>query len=164
MKRSICFLIFFAIVFGLIGCADRGEAMQEPKHRYYRTNPNEYKNTRKTIDCEVFDAAIYNDDLKLLLNDYLMGPQSENLINPFPDSCAVESIVFHEDEVHLALNSGFSKLTGIDLSLACACISLTLFELTDCKSVHIAVPDILLDGQHEIVLQRNDVILEYINR
>ena len=164
MKRCICFFIIIALSLGLIGCAKPKETIQEPTRGYYCTDPNDYKNTRKVIEFEVFDAEAYNDDLQLLLNDYLKGPKSDKLTNPFPDSCAVESINIHGDEVHLVLNTRFARLTGVDLMLACACISLTLFALSDCNSVYFSVPNILLDGQREIIMQRDDIILEYINK
>ena len=162
MRRIVCILLA-AVLLCAAGCSGQRSSIERPVSYYYCTTAESYEALRKSVSFEVRDGSAYGDDLQGLLNDYLRGPESDGLVNPFPDNCTVRSIQESDLDVRILLSSGFSRLSGIDLTLACVCMSLTVFELSDCQSVSIGVQDALLDGKNEITLHRDDILLEYIS-
>ena len=161
MKKVLSLLLSFALICALSGCTQSNESPKVAVNFYYCTPAEDYETIHQTIFPEIREGADYGSDLQPLLNDYLRGPVSENLVNPFPESTSVESLAQTGTEVCLVLSSRFARLTGIDLILASSCISYTVFELTGCQSVRISVDGLLLDGDPEIVIRNNDILLDY---
>lgn len=64
----------------------------------------------------------------------------------------------NSDTASIVLSTQITKLTGIELTLACSCLSLTLFELTKCNSVEISVDGQMLAGQPSVLIHRDDLI------
>lgn len=159
MKETVCIILTITTLFCLIGCSNREAPMEKPAMYYYCTDAASYKSSRKTIDFETRETVAHND-LQSLLNDYLEGPLTDALVNPFPDGSSVESLQFDGAEALVTLNSKFSRLVGKELILACSCFSLTLFGLADCQSISFQVNDATLDGSDRITMHRNDIILE----
>lgn len=162
MKKCVS-IILIVVLLCLIGCSNTSKSIEKPAGFYYCTSPDSYKTLRKAITSEVRDAAVYGDDLQNLLNEYLKGPESDSLVNPFPDNCTVESFQQNDANARIVLSSSFSSLTGLELTLACACLSMTVFELSDYQSITFSVQNALLDGSKEITLYRQDILLEYID-
>lgn len=162
MKQLICIVLVCVMLLSLIGCSSKEEHMEKPAAYYYRTDPENYKTIRKTIDYEMRETITHNN-LQSLLNEYVKGPVSDSLVNPFPDGCNIESLQIQDTKAYVIFNSKFSRISGKDLILACSCLSLTLFDLTDCQSVTFHVKNAVLDGQNEITINKKDIILEYIN-
>ena len=59
----------------------------------------------------------------------------------------------------IRLSKEFSQLSGIRLTVACACLSLTLFDLTDAARVRIVSPAAEKLPAVDITLCRTDLIL-----
>lgn len=162
MKRFICIILSVLSAVSLYGCKNKAEEPLDPVNFYYLTSADDYEKTHQLLSAEVRDRAAYNDNLLLLLNSYLKGPDSDHLKNPFPDKCAVESITQDGAQINLFLNHPFAKLTGIDLMVACCCIGHTIFQITDYEAVSFCVPNQPLDGNKAIVLHRQDILFHYI--
>ena len=59
----------------------------------------------------------------------------------------------------IVLSDFFSALTGMDLTLACACLTLTACELTGAKGITVSTETTLLDGNRSVSMTVEEVLL-----
>ena len=130
---------------------------------YYCTNPINYNSLTGVISAEVRDVSGYDHHLDLL-NLYIDGPTSAGYRSPFPDDVEVISMAREVSTVLVCMNSEFAKLTGHDLTLACACLSKTIIDFTGCTSVRISAQNEMLDANAYIEMADKDFLFldEYL--
>ena len=161
MKKWLCAFLLFSLL--LPGCA-RKKTVQNPVRFYYRTEDVAYFDSTGVIDSEERDAGARRNDYAYLLNEYLRGPENQKLAPTFPDGSAVQDLKLEGDTATVVLNEEFAQLTGIDLSLACACLTLTVCEMTGAERVEISAGSALLDGSPVITVERSQLVLEDLCR
>jgi len=59
----------------------------------------------------------------------------------------------------IVLCDEFATLKGLDLTIACACLSRTVIALTGCHEVIISAESMQLDGKNFITLSRDSYLL-----
>lgn len=158
MKRMIAIVMIILLIGSACGCG-RGNDIRTPVNFYYCTDPVDYNTVNGVISPEVREGDGYDKDLKALLDLYLQGPVTDGLRSPFPSGVFVESITEENAIISICVNRSFSQLTGYHLTLACASLSMTIFDLHECETVRITVSDALLDGSEYIEMQRHDLLL-----
>ena len=160
MKRYIAFLLTLLTVFGLIGCTDSSsEDFIYPVSFYYCANLDTTDNFNDIYVQEIHEGSPYINDRTGLLTQYLNGPYSENSENPFPAGLTLISIEQIGSTVHITLSEHISRLDGLDLTLACACLSMTLFDLCSCDCVEIRANGSLLAGSESVTITKDDLVL-----
>lgn len=157
MKRWTSLLLILLLLVSTLGCAHTTPAPAVPVTFYYPAEETVYDGKTTVIHKEIREGAGYAEDLEGLLNLYLKGPSSESLRSPFPRRVTVSRFTATTNMAILELSSEFAMLSGIDLTLACACIANTLFDLAQLDRVQILVTDSMLDGQTSITLDRDDI-------
>lgn len=100
---------------------------------------------------EVLNHLAYNE----IIEKYLEGPVSSDLRNPFPEGTAFVSITVEQQTASIVLSNAFAQLTGIELTVACACLSLTVGEFTSCPKIQISAQNALLDNRPSITIDIN---------
>lgn len=159
MKRLTIVILCVTLLFSLAGCASETKPHQKPAAFYYRTAEVTYDGRSSIIRYEERESAGYESDIPKLLNLYFRGPSSENLRSPFPKNLEVVGYSTLGPTVLLELSDEFTQLSGIDLSIASACIACTILSLVEQERVQISVADTPLDGQSYIMLDRSSVLL-----
>ena len=94
-----------------------------------------------------------------IINKYLQGPNTDECVSPFPAGVSVLSIEQHDSKLSIQLSAPFAELSGIDLTLACACLSKTIMQLTQCTTVEISVPGATLNGSASIIMDEQHLLL-----
>ena len=128
MKRWISMACAAAMLFTLCACSKNNPSVVSPVNFYYKTDPANYQ--AGSITPEVRDSDGYDDNLKGLIQLYIDGPASKSYLNPFPKRLTVKSITVNNTTVELQLNAAFTQLTDLDMTTACACLTMTLLEIT----------------------------------
>ncbi|MBQ2785902.1 MAG: GerMN domain-containing protein [Oscillospiraceae bacterium] len=159
MKKMLCVIISFALSYTLISCDSSKESIQEPVDFYYCQLEMDYGIESQAISKEVRDAKDRRQDYSYLLSLYLNGPESYALYNPFPRSTSLKGFALQDSTAFVHLNSSFASLTGLDLTLACACITLTVCEMTGAQQVTIRADDALLDGNPQITMTSDSFLM-----
>lgn len=159
MRRMICLLFTITLLFSLCACSDEDTNMQVPAKFYYCSRTISYDSETGVIDSEVREIKALANDITSILNLYLEGPRSDQLTSPFPDGSCVERLNQNGTEVTLLMSKPFTQLTGLDLTLAFACLSKTVFSLTDAQTLTIRGGNINLDGNSHITLTRDSLLL-----
>ena len=76
-----------------------------------------------------------------MLRRYFAGPQSETLNTFLPRGTELVSFYDFDGNVQIILSPQISQLSEAELTVACACITRTVIELTDATSVQISADD-----------------------
>ena len=147
--KSILSIIVLLCLF-VSGCAENSTTGTTTF--YYCNERLEYGFNTSAIDSEQRKEVIDPLAYEALLNLYLSGPKSSNLKSPFPSGTQLISIDIEQGRACLVLSNEFSELTGVDLSLACACLALTASDITQCVKVEISVENALLDNRQKILM------------
>ena len=154
MKQFLCVAIILALLVAP-GCS-KNEPNGTPF--YYCVANASYTPGSTVIDKEYRDN-IPADSLMDTLEHYLQGPTSSNLVSPFPEGMTVVSANQDGDALYLTVSMELTALKGLDLTLACGCLTLTCLEITDAQQVHISSIYGLLDGQRTIIMDKNTLLL-----
>ena len=160
MKKVFALLLALALL--MTGChgTEEAEKIRSPYTYYYKASEVDYNREDGVIRGEVREIQGHEGDLLWILEDYFQGPKQENLVSPFPKDLAVLDCQVREGVAFLKLSEEFSNLSGIELSVASACIAHTLFGQEDISAVSISVEGGLLDGKQSLTLDRDGILLE----
>ena len=139
MKRILLIIAAVLMFLAIGGCGNESIEYVRPVHAYYCTQQISYNSANGVFAAEQREFSGYEDRIKDFLNEYLRGPQDTSLRSPFPLGAFIIDYAQQNDTIRLHLNVHFSRLAPNELTVACACLSKTLFELTDAKTVHIQV-------------------------
>ena len=162
MKQTILIILVCSLILGLCACSNENTKIEEPVKFYYCTvkDAENQEQKQEAILAEVRETNHYKrEDLEGILNLYFKGPLSDNLQSLFPANTRIVNIIHNENAVFITLNEDFANLTGIDLSLACACIGLTVFDYTNVQILSIEAENNLLDNKSSITLLRENLLL-----
>ncbi len=159
MKRILCLLLILLLAASMAACQEDKPSFQSPVTVYYRTVAAENDLAESVIGSITLEGAPHKGNPQSLLNEYLKGTSEEGFSTTFPASTKVLGLSVTANSAKLQLNASLARLTGVDLSVACACIALTTMELTGVNTVRISASGTTLDGAEELVLNRDSLIL-----
>jgi len=164
MKRLLCLILAVFLLFPVYGCqgldSERAFTFYYPR-KDYGFNAQEGKFYDSFIETELREDISYQAAGKIM-NVYLGGPLTQTLANPFPSKLTLKEISIKDHTLCITLSDHLSELTGIDLMIACACLSKTGMELTNTSSVQISCETELLDGKKSIILDQEALIINDI--
>lgn len=168
MRRLICLLLGVALTV-LVGCA---YAVHQAT-----TTPTEDSYTLYYITADLKAAAggdaietetvVLDDvqDLKpaevaeKLVRELLSGPRSESLKSPFPSGTQVVSVSLMGAHATVDMSFPYTMLSGVSLTIADYCITLTLTQLPEISSVSVTVRGQELDYRDSRFFSDLDVLL-----
>ncbi len=160
MKKWICIFLCLALLLCLVACDEGKPSYEKPVQFYYRTAATAHDLPDQVIGAVAADGAGYENDPTALINVYLKGTSQEGFQSTFPYSTKLLSLEIIDSAAVLMVNSALSRLSGPELTIACACLSLTTMELTGVSTVRIRSGYFTLDGAEEIIMTRENLILQ----
>ena len=157
MRKMTALLLSIAVILSLTGC----RSDLKPVDFYYprQTDSIQFGVPDGLISSDPREVAGHTGDLRYLISLYLRGPLDSGLQSPFPEGTMLEDISTEDGVVTVSLSREFSQLSGMELTLACACLSSTCFGLTDAEFVTILSPKTELYSQVEVTMDRNCLTL-----
>lgn len=91
------------------------------------------------LDREVRDLPEGRGDVETLMGLLLSGPEGDGLRSPFPQGTRLNHWSVEGDLAALDLSEAYGGLSGVELSLADACVTLTLCQLPQVERVYLTV-------------------------
>ncbi len=155
MRKIFCFILPVIIILSLLGCGKKGDDASVPVEVFFRNAAEVYNNEEAIIKPEIWDFDGYENDLQGFLNLYLLGPVADDSFSPFPSGLQIVAIQPNEDRLCITLNDPYDELTGLDLTIASACLAKTVMGLTGCDVVEITS----LNAASSIVMDREILLL-----
>ncbi len=135
MKRMTAMILLTALF--LSGCTSSGERVKEPVTFYYLREEYQYFTEDGVISTEIREASGHREELSYLMALYFMGPAEEELVSPLPSSATLLHVSIKEDGIRLLFSDTKDYLTDYEFSLACACLAMTCFDLTEEDTINI---------------------------
>lgn len=163
MKARVCASLL-AVCLLLAGCVRQvdSESLKNPCRFYYKTLDANYGKSQYAVDFELRETAGHESDLVWLLSEYFAGPTSKDLVAPFQKSTSLVSVEQNDTNLAICVSRDLAQLSGVDLYLACCCITLTCLEFAGVEAVSIQADGAQLDGKEQILLQRDSLLLDEI--
>lgn len=158
MMKYKCMIVPILIIC-LLCCGCNKTQNQTQIIFYYCNNQMDYKANNSAIGSEICNEPIDHLDYDKLLTNYLSGPHSTNLISPFPSGTSLINFSLDQQSAHVVLSDTFATLTGVELTIACVCISKTVENMTNCATVTISAQNALLDNQESIIIDAQNIFL-----
>ena len=161
MKRSICLICILSLLFVFWGCRKDEVEIISPVQLYYCNANIDFHSEQPVIVSETREFYGWEDNTKGFLNEYLAGPISTELSSPFPHGGWILAMTENDIEITVTLSSNFGKLSANELTIACACISNTIFDLLHAEIIHFQV--FSSTSVHNTVTMTRDNILLFDN-
>ena len=161
MKRSIAVLMTVTMVLTILtGCGNRNTP--DGKYKlYYCHSEYQYAADSGVLSWEYYTPSAAAD-FEYVLQRYLRGPESKDMVAPFPSGLRLVALELKENKAQITLTKELAELSGVDLTIACACITLTVWDLTQLATVDIRAQDVLLNNQKSIIMNAEELILSDI--
>jgi spore germination protein GerM len=122
----------------LLGCAAKPKKTPvNPIDFYYCRRQAQYGGDTGALACETVDLGKKDISIGDILKLYFSGPVSKELISPFPTGLSCKSAEMDGGTAHLYLSDEYSTLTGVRLTTASACLTMTLSQISFVKKVQI---------------------------
>lgn len=157
MKKELCLLLCVTILL-ISGCKQRQTRITEDVVFYYMQNNQYYGSTTGVVASTVVEIPKEEFNYKNVLDVYIKGPTNYDCISPFPAGTTIEILEINRDKALLVLSPHFTTISNSSLTVALACLSRTVIELTGVKIVQIQIVDNLICGKRSITLTKDNFI------
>ena len=151
MKGTLAVFLIFSLL--LSGCGIFKEIISEPVTFYYLSTEYTFGSNSGVIAAEEREASNHRQDLTYLLALYLMGPANEDHRSPLPAGTRIINPEQNGSIITMELVNSVRKLSDADLSLACACLTLTCLDITDATEVSITY------GEQTVTMHQDSLTL-----
>lgn len=134
MRRTAALALALGLL--LTGCGgERGSGERKPGEYLLWFTSAHSSPQSAALGSETRTLSPGEDPLPLLFQ----GPRSEELTSPFPAGTALRGSRVEEGTAYVDLSEAYGGLSGAELTLADACVVLTLCQLDGVERVYITV-------------------------
>ena len=156
MRRILCALILPCLLLSLC-CCSSPTSEDDTVSFYYLREELAYDSGNGVIASEVREIARRSNDMEYLLSLYLSGPQDSGLLSPFPQGTQLVKATREKDHLTIEISEQLFQLSGLDLTLACACLCSTCFGLSDAEQVTITAPGQASNVSDSVTMTRDSL-------
>lgn len=156
--KKVFWILLICVMLALCACSPKSEPMQRPENYYYCNTGPKYEIGESLFAVEVRETAQFSS-LETVLQNYLIGPVSENLTSPFPKEIRILSAKIDEFGLKLEISDHLAQLQGVNLTSACYCLAKTAMDMTGEETVRIYCDTPMEEFGNEIVLNARDFVL-----
>ena len=139
MKKRLLRLIPAALALAALwGCAAGGGGPEDGAYRIWFSALDD-RSARVAVGYELRQLPEDQPPVEALMEELLTGPEGQELTSPFPTGARLLGWSLEAGELHLDLSGQYGGLTGVDLTVADACLALTLCQAPGVESVYVTV-------------------------
>lgn len=158
--KKICILICCVLILHMLGaCSAQKEELQEPVNFYYFNKEIAYNTDSGVICAEVREGSGFSGNLEEMLDVYLSGPGSNTLYSLIPSDTHLIACEIENNQVHVVFDKEFAQLSGIDLSLACSAILLTVRDYAGAEALVVSAKNAQLNEKDQFKISIDDIVL-----
>ena len=163
MKQFLSVLLAGIILLSLCACTPKQETFISPLNLYFlKIQPVDHIH-HGSVDSVIGPLQIEGNMIRknptLVLEAYFSTPDTESFRSPFPDHTQLIKWEENGTMLCITLSDELAQMTGIELSLACACLTRTCLELWQYDAVQIRAETQLLDGRPSITMNAENLLL-----
>lgn len=163
-KLSLLILAIAAALLAFAACAGSVQEDEESGYALYFLSDLDTSGGGDAIAASSLrftpgEAMSTEDCVRALMELLLAGPDEATLHSPIPEGTALRSLSVSGRRARVDLSAPYARLSGIDLSLADYCITLTLSQLPNVNAVSITANGSELPYRKTQVLLSADTLL-----
>lgn len=163
MRHKKCALLApILAVLLLVGCAAVTAEQTKyvnPMNFYYLSREGGHDAQSGALAYQTVDLLRSDRTVEDVVEEYLQGPDSWSLRSPFPAGTTCEGIWMDADVLCLRMSEEYAQLSGIYLTLANACLTMTMQQLDFVNGVRIVTDETTLSEQNRTALAMSDFVL-----
>ena len=159
MRRWILWALVLALLCGCSAPAQPTPAPVQPFRFYYRASQVRFDSDQGLIVPLTVDLGQNAVSEQELLERYLRGPGQEDLLLPCPKATRLQSVERSGFTITVNLTREYAGLTGVDGSIADACLAMTLLQLEGIRAVRIRAMGDADTVLRDNTLSENDLLL-----
>lgn len=156
--RALCLLLVLLL---LGGCAAAGqEEMVNPIGFYLRAEADggDYDSRTGALRAQTVDLGRSDITIEEILTRYLAYAERSGAPSPFPAGLRVSSLSLEDGILMLRFNEAFSSLSGVQLTLCAAALTLTLTQIDGVDGISIRSTGSILSEDWEDVFTPDDFL------
>ena len=162
MKRAVALILPLILLLGFAACRHQEEVQAEEGYLlYFRADLERAGGadaiTGVRVDLGLDEDASTADIARAMIQQLIEG--AGGVYSPLPEGTELQSISIKGRRAYVDFNIRYASLTGMALSLADYCTTLTLTQLEEISSVTITANGRELPYRSSQVLQEGDVLL-----
>lgn len=155
MKYRILSIIILLLF--LTGCAS-DSTVDVPVKFFYIHNELEFGTESGVIKETTREAKGHRDDYSYLISRYLEGPITYDCISPFPAGTTLKELNWNQNRVQIVLSPEITTLSGVDLIVACACLTRTVAGIIGVDTVQIRSSSGLINGEEMLTFHADSFL------
>lgn len=159
MKKLLALLLVFALVFGLGACAAASEQRVNPISFFYKNRDVSFTSEYGVVYPLAVDLEDRNIAITELISRYLEGPDEEFLECPFPPGTVLVDCTWIDGLLTVILSEEFHNLSSLDLTIAMACLTMTMTQVDGVDAVVVDTADGMLSFGKEPMTPEDFVFL-----
>lgn len=157
--KKVLTLALTGLLLGLCSCTSGSDgAWEDGDYRVYYSALDDQL-ASMAVGYEIRELPEGTQPVPGLLSALFQDPDTQGLESPFPDGVRLLDWAVEDGCLHLDLSEQYSGLTGIDLTIADACLTLTLCQVEGVESVYVTVEGSEIPYRPIQRLTLNDVLL-----
>ena len=142
----------------LSACTTPNPTYEDPVSFYYIQNDVVFGSKSGVMKKTVREAGNNAGDYFELTKLYLNGPTTYDCVSPFPAGTTLEELHWDQNRIQVLLSPQITTLSGSELTVACACLTRTLTEMTGIRTVQIRSTVGLLNGEKVLTMSADSII------
>lgn len=155
MRKTICITMAVCLLSLFTGCTNTASTPNDSVVFYYIHNDLEYGTDSGVVTSTVVEEIEVGTDYYALLEKYFNGPTNYDCISPFPAGITLEELNVDNNKAQLLLSPHMATLSGASMTVALACLTRTVVELTGVSTVQIEIQNNQILGADSLTLSVN---------
>ena len=154
MKNPIIISVVCAFIFMCCSCSINNSCTESVTF-YYVHNEIEYSMASGVIAPMEFEPGREFNNHRLIIEKYFDGPTNYDCISPFPAGTTLEDFQTDGDKAILLLSPHMATLSGASMTVALACLTRTVIEITNVKAMQVSIQNNQIWGSDSVTLTLN---------
>lgn len=154
MKRTFCLILATIIILTFSACLQNSD--EDTVVFYYRTVQEDGIMPPSVLSTETRQYTDTRKDYFVLLQRYFNGPLNLDQESPFPAGTTVKRFAINKNRAYITLSDEAATLYGVDLNIACACLTRTIVEMTGAESIELSLESALISNEPYLILRYSD--------
>lgn len=159
MKKRYSLYIIIILLLSLCSCAVKQQPPEGSVAFYYQRSSIHPAESNAVISKDYQVLSVPSSDYISVLKTYLQGPVSDPLHRVFPTGITLIELDIHGKQADVVLSGTFDALEGMEQTIFCACLTLTVCDLTGAEQLSIYREQDAADGEPVSVMRPEEIIL-----
>ncbi len=159
MKKRYCVYLIVILLLSLCSCAAKQQPPEGAIAFYYQRSSIDPAESDGVISKDYQVLAAPSSDYISVLNTYLQGPVSDPLHRVFPIGITLIELDIQNKQADVVLGGTFDALEGMERTIFCACMTLTVCDLTGAQQVSIYREQDAAEGEPVSVMRPEEIVL-----